>query len=190
VDAIDLIFQPLSGQFARSTRSSDLVGTAQAKILLKPISWNDKTNFLNLYPTAGYEGGHNLNQPATLFKEKVDLSDWNGISRGVWGMTGEYYAGSNADAGAYVFTVSASYQSRILFEPEPFVTVADIKGTAVDSVSLSKGTRPNATVQATWNFNTYVGLTFQYKYGSLPPLFQFVDHQATIGLTLQAKQAK
>jgi hypothetical protein len=27
----------------------------------------------------------------------------------------------------------------------------------------------------------------QYKYGALPPLFEFVDHQVTVGLTLKAK---
>jgi hypothetical protein len=31
-------------------------------------------------------------------------------------------------------------------------------------------------------------LTAKYKWGSLPPLFQFVDNQVVVGITFSAKQ--
>jgi len=33
------------------------------------------------------------------------------------------------------------------------------------------------------------GLTFSYRYGSLPPDFKFVDHKVSADFTLQLKQA-
>ena len=188
VEQIDFIIQPVAGQFARTTFTGDVLGSAQAKAILKP--WNlNKSGFVTIYPSAAYEGGHNFSQPTTLFKQTVNLSDWNGISRAVVGVVGDYYIlNRKVSSTPWLFTIEGSYQSRILFEPEPFVTVADIKATAVDSVTIGRHPRPYTYVTASWAFSTYLSLTLQYKYGSQPPLFQFVSHQATIGLTFAARQ--
>jgi hypothetical protein len=34
----------------------------------------------------------------------------------------------------------------------------------------------------------YLAITAQYQYGDLPPVFTFVDHKVTIGLTFKASQ--
>jgi hypothetical protein len=190
IEGLDLNLQPLGGEFSRKTTSSDIVGAAQAKLVTKP--WFGPIRWVAVYPVVGYEGGHSLNQPTTLFKEKVNLTGWNGISRAVLGINGEYYWLSKKPTAddTYRFTIDASYQSRILFEPEPFVTVLDVKTVPTYTVTLGRRPRPEAEVHITWNFSKYTGLSIQYKYGSLPPLFQFVDHQATVGLTFRAKQAK
>jgi hypothetical protein len=188
LEQIDFIFQPVAGQFARTTFTGDVLGSAQAKAIFKPWSLT-RSSSVTVYPSAGFEGGHNFIQPKTLFKQTVNLSDWNGISRAVVGVVGDYYIlNKKVSTNPWLFTVEGSYQSRILFEPEPFVTVADIKAMAVDSVTIGRHPRPYAYVTASWAFSTYLSLTLQYKYGSQPPLFQFVSHQATIGLTFSAKQ--
>ena len=190
IEGFDLNLQPLAGQFSRKTAASDIVGAAQVKLVPKP--WFGPVRWVAVYPSAGYEGGHNLNQPTTLFKQAVNLSGWNIISRAVVGITGEYYWLSKSPTAddTYRFTIDASYQSRILFTPEPFVTVADIKGQAVNTVTLDRHPRPEAEAHIVWNFSKLMGLQIQYKYGSLPPLFQFVDHQATVGLTFKAKHSQ
>jgi hypothetical protein len=38
-------------------------------------------------------------------------------------------------------------------------------------------------------FSKAFGITAQYRWGSLPPVFQLVDHRVVVGLTLQLKQA-
>jgi hypothetical protein len=35
----------------------------------------------------------------------------------------------------------------------------------------------------------YLALTVQYQYGDLPPVFTFVDHKVTVGLTFKAVQS-
>ena len=68
--------------------------------------------------------------------------------------------------------------------------MADIKGQAVNTVTLDRHPRPEAEAHIAWNFSKLMGLQIQYKYGSLPPLFQFVDHEATVGLTFKAKHSQ
>ena len=190
IQGFALNLQPLAGQFSRKTAASDILGAAQVKLVPKP--WFGPVRWVAVYPSVGYEGGHNLNQPTTLFKQAVNLSGWNIVSRAVVGITGEYYWLSKSPTAddTYRFTIDASYQSRILFSPEPFVTVADSKGLAVNTVILGRHPRPEAEARITWNFSKLMGLQIQYKYGSLPPLFQFVDHQATVGLTFKAKRSQ
>ena len=42
---------------------------------------------------------------------------------------------------------------------------------------------------APWKFK-YLSLNAKYEYGELPPLLYLVDHQFTIGFTLQAVQSR
>jgi hypothetical protein len=192
IQGFDLNFQPIQGEFSRKTSSSDLVGSALAKLVTKPHKVFGKRRWIAAYPSAGYEGGHNLNQPSVLLKQPVNLSGWNAISRAVVGINGEFYWLSKKPTAddTWRFTIDASYQDRFLFTGEPFITVADIKTMPVYSIALNRNRRPEAEAHITWNFSPYVGLQVQYKYGSLPPLFEFVDHQATVGLTLKAKHAQ
>jgi hypothetical protein len=192
IEGIDLNLQPLQGEFSRKTSSSDLVGSALAKLVTKPHKVFGKKHWIAAYPSAGYEAGHNLNQPSVLLKQPVNLSGWNAISRAVVGINGEFYWLSKKPTAddTWRFTIDASYQDRFLFTTEPFITVADIKAMPVYSIVLNRNPRPEAEAHITWNISSYFGLQVQYKYGSLPPLFEFVDHQATIGLTLKAKHAQ
>jgi hypothetical protein len=57
-------------------------------------------------------------------------------------------------------------------------------------VSMRQNTRHNVSADINWNATKLLGLQLGYKFGSLPPLFEFVDHQVTIGLVFKAKFAK
>ena len=38
-----------------------------------------------------------------------------------------------------------------------------------------------------WNVSKHVGLEVKYKHGSLPPMFEFLDHQVSVGVTFKTK---
>jgi hypothetical protein len=135
----------------------------------------------------GYEAGHNLNKPSVLFKQPVDLGDWKTIARAVFITRGELYGlkAKPKDGDLYRFTIDAAYQPRVPFTPEPFVTSEFVAGKRTSVTRMRKNTRHEVEAGVNYNFSTLFGVRLQYKYGALPPLFEFVDHQVTVGLTLK-----
>jgi hypothetical protein len=158
IEGFDLNIQPLDGQFSRSAPASDIIGAARVKLVTKP--WFGPIRWVAVYPLFGYEGGHNLNRLATLFSQTVN-PNWNGISRGLVGIIGEYYWLSRTPSATdtYRLTIDASYQTRVLLEPEPFVSVA--AGQSVASVTSGRNPRPEARIA--WNFSKYMGLQIEYR---------------------------
>jgi hypothetical protein len=65
-----------------------------------------------------------------------------------------------------------------------------VNGQRVAVTSVRRNVRHEIEVAANWNLGRYAGVQVQYKYGTLPPLFQLVDHQVTVGITLKAAQTK
>jgi hypothetical protein len=189
LQGIDFDIRPLGGEFARKYPASNLMTKGYANLVLAP--WKvGKDLWAALYPSAGYEIGSNLNQPSILFKQPVDLSGWNGIARAVFITKGELYGlqAKPKDGSIYRFTLDAAYQPRIPFLREHFVTSEFVAGKRVSVTQLRKNNRHKDEEGLNWNFNKFLALRVQYRYGALPPLFEFVDHQATVGLTFKAKQ--
>lgn len=181
---------PLSGEFARKYPASNLLTKGSLMLGLAPWPIGKKLQAV-LYPSAGYELGRNLNKPGILFKRPVDLSDWNGIARATFRTKFELFGVQPTvkPGNVYRFTLDATYQPRVLFTQEPFVDLAYVNGQRVKLTRLERGTRQEIEAGENWNFSEFAAVRLQYRYGALPPLFEFVDHQVTVGLTFKAKQA-
>jgi hypothetical protein len=187
--------QPAGGEFNHSNPSSNFVGGGKVQFVTLPFD----NAPLDFNPQFGIEIGKNLNKPSVLFDHPVDLSHYDAIRRFVTGADADLYKFRKQikdPDDPYLVTVSGSYVARILFSPEPF-TVSTL---VVDSttgkparqkvVSMRQNTRHNVSADINWNATKLLGLQLGYKFGSLPPLFEFVDHQVTIGLVFKAKFAK
>lgn len=185
--------RPVAGEFARKYPESNITTEGALRFTLKPIKFLPKkkdSGFFWFNPKVGYEIGHNLNKPRQLFKRPVDLQNYNAIARALVG----------ADAGYVIFgsgddpkvQVTASYQGRILFADEPFTTVQDVPNAqgvvqrtkVVDMRSNMRHFTKNAIV---WNATKLIGFTIEHRYGSLPPLFERVRNQFTLGFVFKAK---
>jgi hypothetical protein len=138
-----------------------------------------------IYPVLAVEAGKNLNEPSSIASIPVDLRRYDAIFRGVLGADA-MFALATADRSSDVFSLSGSYRLRLPAFDEPFVEMQH----QVTVVSLTS--KPRSWVQANvnyapWRFK-YLSLNARYEYGELPPLFPLVNHQFTIGFTLQAVQ--
>jgi hypothetical protein len=186
ISGIGMDFRPIAGEFSRKYPASDLLTKGYFTLLLTPKRVATDT-WVALYPSVGYEFGHNLNTPSVLFKQPVDLSGWNAIARAVFITKGELYAltAKPKEGDVYRFTIDAAYQPRVPFTTEPYVTSEFVAGQRTSVARLRKNTRHEVEAGVNYNFSTLFGLRLQYKYGALPPLFEFVDHQVTVGLTLK-----
>jgi len=122
-------------------------------------------------------------------KQNVDFSHYNGIFRGVAGAYAAYYVGKPKPdpTNPYLFEFYTSYTARILATREPFITSRQVNGQSQASISLGANTRHYLESGILWNARGYVGIQAKYMYGSLPPLFQFIDNQVTVGITIKAK---
>jgi len=175
------------GEFCRTDPSSNIVFRSSLLFGFSSISSPKHPSLYGtIYPVLALEAGKNLNKPNRIAMTPVDLSHYNAIFRGVVG-SDALFAVASADRSADVFSVSGSYRLRLLAFDEPFVETLH----QVTTVSLTMKARNwiQANVNyAPWGFK-YLSLTAKYEYGELPPLFTLVDHQFTIGLTLEAVQS-
>jgi hypothetical protein len=175
------------GEFCRTDPSSNIVFRSSLLFGFSSISSPKHPSLYGtIYPVLALEAGKNLNKPNTIAMTAVDLSHYNAIFRGVVG-SDAVFAVASADRSADVFSVSGSYRVRLPASDEPFVETLH----QVTTVSLTTKARNwiQANVNyAPWGFK-YLSLTAKYEYGELPPLFSLVDHQFTIGFTLQAVQS-
>jgi hypothetical protein len=90
----------------------------------------------------------------------------------------------NGMVGGRKVTFDGHYSVRLPLIAEPFQR-AGVNG---DQPFLTKKPRHNVDANLGFLVNNGLGITVQYKYGSLPPSFEFVDHQVTIGFNLLLKR--
>lgn len=183
--------QPAGGEFSRQTTSSNIVAGGKLRFIM-----TFPNQRFNLIPLIGTELGQNLNKPRKLFDRTVDLSHYDGIRRALAGAEANHYVFRRivTEDDPYSFVFGVSWVARVPFSVEPFTRTeflpdkaGNIKRQKV--VSLRQNTRHYVEATATWNTTKLLGFQLQYKYGSQPPLFQFVNHQVTIGLVLKGKFA-
>jgi hypothetical protein len=176
-----------SGEFSRTDPSSNIIFRSSLLFGFSSISSPRHASLYGtIYPVLAVEAGKNLNKPGAIAMTPVDLSHYNAIFRGVLG-SDAVFALATADRSTDVFSVSGSYRVRLPAFDEPFVESLH----QVTTVSLT--TKARNWVQANvnyapWKFK-YLSLNAKYEYGELPPLFTLVDHQFTVGFTLQAVQS-
>lgn len=182
-----LDFNPLRGEFSRKYPASDLVTAGTLKWISRPIY--NRGQAVVLDPFVGYELGKNKNKPATLFDQSVDLTHYDTIARGVTGAHGAFllFQKSPSPDAPYLLAIQGNYTARILAKSEPFVTTGFAGNKHVQNVSLGTNTRHYVECSVTYNASDLFGIEAKYKFGSLPPLFEFVEHQVVVGLTFKAK---
>ena len=179
--------RPAGGEFSRKYPASSFVPAGNFAWWLNPVKVPGGT--LVIYPSIGTELGMNLNRPAALFKLPVDLSHYDSIRRLVPGIDAAYRVWGTKDKPTLTF--AGTYQARVLFADEPFTTLqyyttASGARQREKVAQLRTNTRHWVEGTATWNLNEFVGLTAQYKYGSLPPLFELTRQQITFGLVFKS----
>jgi hypothetical protein len=185
--------QPVGGEFARSSPESNFISGGRIRFLSELVT--KKSWGLDLIPSVGFEGGKNLNHPSMLFSRPVDLSRFNGIARLRGGANANLYIyrklGTPGDD--YSFTFTGSWIARVPFTAEPFTTSAYLPDPTMPAnitrqsvVNLRTNTRHYVEADAVWNVSKLFGFSATYKYGSLPPLFEFVDHQVSLGVLFKA----
>jgi hypothetical protein len=184
VNSYVLTLAPVQGEFTRKDAVADAVTTGQVQVDLKPLGK------LTVFPIAGYEIGHAIKKPAQIKERDVDLKDWNGIVRGLLGVKAQWtlFRAKPTDDDWYIVTVSASYTGRFLAKPEPFVKPGVVDGERAAITEVNKDVRHHAEAELDWNIMKYTSLSVKYQYGAVPPLFQLVDHQVTVGITLKQAQ--
>lgn len=175
-----------SGEFSRADPSSNLIFRSSVLLGFSSLSSAKHPSLYGtIYPVLAIEAGKNLNKPSALDGVPIDLSRYNGIFRGVLG-SDALFALASADRTADIFSLSGSYRVRLPAFDEPFISTRH----QITTVSLTSKARPWVQANlnyAPWHFK-YLSLNARYEYGELPPLFTLVDHQFTVGFTLQAVQ--
>jgi hypothetical protein len=121
------------------------------------------------------------------------LPEASWITRGLFGTTfSTGYAPKKPGFDSIVFT--ASSQVRILSSPEVYYNdryaVTDPKtGKKTTPPRLGTQPRPYVDAKLTYNFEKWVGGTFEYTYGSLPPAFVLKHSTFQLGLSFSLQQA-
>lgn len=182
-------------EFSRSDPSSNLVFKSSVLFALRslplfptsvtPGAKKSARAYAALYPVLSFEAGKNLNRPGLLAKTAIDLTHYDGIARGVLGAEGTL-GFISADKKTDNVNLSASYHARIPMYNEPFI----MTGHSLTTVSLTTKTRHwlEVDLKVSPASFKYLAITAQYQYGALPPVFNFVNHTFSFGLTFTAVQ--
>jgi hypothetical protein len=127
----------------------------------------------------GIEGGTALTRTVKAASNGVKEMS---ILRGVFGA--DYYNFWAMKKALKRIDFEAHHTQRILHFAEPYK-----RSTLNDGKQfLSRYARPISTAKLTFTVVDGFGISFSYLRGSLPPTFQFVDHQLTLGLTILLKR--
>ncbi len=173
----------LRGEFSRENQTANAGSSLLLETLSKPKTLNaEKTRFTYLQFKAGMEAVKNMNKPDSI----PELKAYKGGARPLIGGTLTLVLDSEAygeEEKVPLFTFTGDYLARIPLMQEPFTRMVDEKKV----YSLSKKTRHTADITMLWQATNYWGIFSKYRYGSLPPLFVFTDHQVLFGVAFQAK---
>ena len=185
---IDLQLGLPGGEFSRTDPSSNIIASAMGSFVFNALqSQTHKSLYATLYPLLGLEAGHNLMKPNQINGVPVNFANYNGIFRGVIGADA-VLATASPDRTANVFAVTGSYRVRLPALDEPSENSLH-QTTIVDLTTKARNWVEVDITYAPWSFK-YASLIAKYQYGSLPPMFNLVDHKFTLGLTLQAVQSR
>lgn len=165
----------LGGEFDKGNETRNLTTKLDA-IMVIPSAALGETTFATMDFTLGFEGGHS-------FRHKLDPDGLGGFWR--WKLGANAYLLALNALGLNRINVSAEYKVRVMHSAEPFT-----KKIGDDDVTiLTKKPRHHVGINTDFMFSKAFGITMQYRYGTLPPAFKFVDHSVSAGLTFKLKQA-
>jgi hypothetical protein len=138
---------------------------------------------VNLQASLGVELGGNLRNKVSLASEGGDGSGT--IARLVPGV-GVWIVVPSSVLDRIVF--SAEYTARLLGTQELFHETRGLPDDADPVASLTRKPRHHIAASGRFMLSKWFGFEAKYEFGSVPPVFQVVDHGFSVGLTLSAKQ--
>jgi hypothetical protein len=148
------------------------------------LMWSGKAAFVNGSPQLnstltfiGFEAGKALSR--TVKKDSQSSNDQT-VAR-LYFAFDPYWTLFYKDKA--ILTFHGNQTLRLPFHPEPY-SEAGVNG---GQMYLTNKPRHWSLVELTFPFTDGVALNLQYKRGSLPPSFEFVNHQITIGVNLLFK---
>lgn len=162
----------IGGEFDKKGTTKNLVSDLSMKLVVPSLRLDTHT-FATADFLIGFEGGKNYVVPKG--------GSLGSFDRKVLGVNAYYLLLHPGPLDRVSLT--GSYVVRLPSTKEPLVPAG-----ATDPVFTTRP-RHHVEVDANFMFSKAFGITAQYTWGSLPPLFSFVDHKVLIGLTLQLKQA-
>jgi hypothetical protein len=168
----------MGGEFDRKNKNRNLISTVEALWVLPPVRLSD-TNPIHGAITllAGLEAGNN-------FKNSLKPNGIGAFFRGKF-VANAYLVAIQTPLFNAV-NISGEWQLRLPSEAEIFSE--KVKGLNNPVLSLTKKARHYVGVDTDFMFNKAFGFTVQYRWGSLPPAFNMVDHKFTGGIKLQLSQ--
>ncbi len=153
-------------------KNTNLIASGQVQFV---EAWRyQKFNFPNLNINLGTELGSAISRSVLNLTPKAGYSD-NPL-RAVGGA--DVYFDLPKVGKSPFLSVDGHYTVRSLFHPEPFKQAGVNSGNEFYSTKA----RHYIAVNLARALAKGANLTVQYRFGSLPPTFTFVDHQVTIGL--------
>jgi len=174
-------------EFSRTDPSSGIITKSSVVIGIMPfIPEKHKGIYSTLYPVFAVEAGHNITKPSRIAKTAVDLSCYNGILRGEAGVDQAFSVAAKANR-SDLFALTTLCRVRLPAFDEPPIRTLHHTTTVLLTTRAHHWLEINADYSP-WAFR-YLSLNAKYQYRELPPVFNFVDHKFTIGLTLKAIQS-
>lgn len=177
---------PLAYEFERKLKDEYII--QDGKLVKRPyaqknsnLMWSGMARYVTGFRPmnlsiglVGFEAGRSLTRTV---KASSNGSDQQAIVR-LW---------FNADAYEDLFfgkkrvaVLHGHYTVRVPFKAEPYICATESGG----NMYLTTKARHWTLVEMLFPFTTGLGLNVQYKRGALPPTFQFVNHQVTVGFNL------
>lgn len=165
----------LGGEFDRKNKTRNLVSGVDARWVLRSAELSE-TTFATIDFLTGIELGHNYRNP--LRPEGIG-----------------YFWRPKFGATAYVLALEPPFFKRISFTaqyevrlPQAGEIFSRMEGDN-QVLSLTKKPRHYGAADLDFLFSDSYGLSIQYRYGSVPPLFKFAEPSVKIGFVLKLKQA-
>jgi hypothetical protein len=168
----------IGGEFAKKNKNRNLTTGADAALVLpsKRLNKSEKSPaFATIDFLLGVEAGHN-------YRNELQPNGLGNFWRPKLG------------ADFYFLILKPGMFDRIIFSTQYIVRLpqsAEIfKETIHGSKIMILSTRPRHYVASDLNFMfaPSYGISLKYRYGSIPPSFQLVDNNVSIGFVLQLKQ--
>lgn len=136
------------------------------------------SKYINVRPAIGVEIGRNIDSPVADAKGLV-------LSRGVARLlVFKTFKPKGPEGDRY--KLSAEYTQRFLMKPEVYFKEDDAK--LLQPVRYAATPRGYFDAKFESAIEKYFGIVVQYQFGQLPPVYKFLDHRITMGLTVSGKQ--
>jgi hypothetical protein len=183
-DGVAIKLLPAGTEFDRKRRNLNFVASPLVIFPFHAYSTDAQTgNVLrvwNLSLRFGAEVGNN-------FRNSLDENGFGGFARLLGGATNNliFRKALSFDR----ISLTSDYEARLPNQAELFSdSTIKVNGEDTPVFRTSRQTRHHLTNDLNFMINEYWGFAVKHEYGSLPPVFNLVDHKVSIGLTFKLKE--